>query len=170
MSHFMLCLSCSTAAWTVVSGLHLTPSPGNSVVRKDARQFKRPQDRGLLVDVFVGVWWLGRWRMFLFPSHLLSSATIDIGLVTEQLHTTADSSQHLSAQNYEFLTGHQWHSQSFACTVLSFIPWLQQSYPFLDKNLRSSLSPITPVPASRHHKVFCSHSRPYRKRQSHSVW
>lgn len=163
----MVCLSCSTASWTVVSGLHLTPTPGSSIVRKDTRQFKRLQDRGLFVAYVCGCVVVGKVK------------DVSLPLPSSQLgHHRHRSCHWAAACNYSQLPTSRctkiWVSHrtpvaysGFAHTVLSFIPWLQQSYPFLDKNLRSSLSPITPVPASRHHKVFCSHSRPFRKRQSH---
>lgn len=49
----------------------------------------------------------------------LSLATADSGLVTEQLQTAARSSQHLSLQTQELLTGHQWRTQ--ALDILSSV-------------------------------------------------
>lgn len=89
----------------------------------------------------------------------LSLATADSGLVTEQLQTAARSSQHLSLQTQELLTGHQWRTQ--ALDILSSV--LFDGFDSLihyweKKNPSSSWDAVTRVSASRHDALFCAHS------------
>ena len=113
MTHLLLCPLLPTASRSAVSG-HSYPTlsllHGNSMVRGDAKRHKT--QRAGFVSGSCSCVVVRKTGEGDHPPWPLSVATADTSLVTEQLQTAAHSSQHLSLQTEELLTGHQCHTQA----------------------------------------------------------